>query len=127
MAMGGTIALLAWLMTLLSGLTSGLVDDGVSSLRSLPATHIAFAADADESFSKSTLPPTAWEQAAKIPGIDDATPLGNAFLNARSAVGIGFDLALFGVEPGSFLDPTRTAAITYRNPWIIDIVDVSAE
>lgn len=107
LAMGATIALLAWLMTLLSGLTSGLVDDGVSGLRSLPADYIAFAADADESFSKSTLPPSIWETARKTPGIDDATPLGNAFLNARSADGVGFDLALFGVEPGSFLDPTR--------------------
>lgn len=109
LAMGATIALLAWLMTLLSGLTSGLVDDGVSGLRSLPATHIAFAEDADESFSKSTLSPATWKQAKATPGIDDATPLGNAFLNARSADGVGFDLALFGVEPGSFLDPTRTA------------------
>lgn len=110
LAMGGTIALLAWLVTLLSGLTSGLVDDGVSGLKSLPTTHVAFADDADESFSKSTVRPAAWERAGGVPGVDEAAPLGNAFLNARSAAGVGFDLALFGVVPRSFLDPTATGS-----------------
>lgn len=107
LAMGSAIALLAWLMTLLSGLTSGLVEDGVSGLRALPATHLAFATGADESFSKSTVRPADWEAAAATPGVSAAEPLGNAFLNARTDEGTGFDLALFGVRPGSFLDPTR--------------------
>lgn len=106
LAMGATIALLAWLMTLLSGLTSGLVHDGVSGLQTLPASHIAFADDADRSFSKSTLTPDAWKAIADTPGVEQAAPLGNAFLNGRTEDGTGIDLALMGVVPGSFLDPT---------------------
>jgi putative ABC transport system permease protein len=110
LAMGATIALLAWLMTLLSGLTSGLVHDGVSGLQTLPASHVAFAADADESFSKSSLSPATWRTIADTPGVERAAPLGNAFLNGRTEDGTGIDLALMGVEPGSFLDPTAGRA-----------------
>ncbi|HTN99625.1 MAG TPA: hypothetical protein VL068_03020, partial [Microthrixaceae bacterium] len=39
---GAVIALIALLTTLLSGLANGLVDDGISGLRELPLTHLAF-------------------------------------------------------------------------------------
>lgn len=40
--MGGVIALIAVLMVLLSGLSSGLVEDGVSGLKQLPVDGFAF-------------------------------------------------------------------------------------
>ena len=46
---GLVIGLIATLMVLLSGLATGLVDDGIAGLRALPATHIAFNEDADTS------------------------------------------------------------------------------
>jgi ABC-type lipoprotein export system ATPase subunit len=41
--MGGVVALIAVLVVLLSGLSSGLVNDGVSGLQRIPATAFAFA------------------------------------------------------------------------------------
>ena len=41
--MGGVVALIAILVVLLSGLSSGLVNDGVSGLQRLPVTAFAFA------------------------------------------------------------------------------------
>ena len=53
--MGSVIALVAVLAVLLSGLTSGLVDDGISGLRALPVSHLGFQQGADSTFSRSTV------------------------------------------------------------------------
>lgn len=101
---GAVIALLALLSTVLSGLASGLVDDGISGLRALPITHLAFQAGAERSFSRSTLVPEsldAFDRAAM-----DATPVGVSFLNAAADSGASVDIALFGVAPDGFLAPT---------------------
>lgn len=55
--MGGVIALIAVLMVMLSGLSSGLVNDGVSGLKSMAATSIAFdqGTKKDNAFSRSVI------------------------------------------------------------------------
>ena len=40
--MGSVIALVAVLTVMLSGLATGLVDDGMSGLRALPVTHLDY-------------------------------------------------------------------------------------
>lgn len=47
--MGSVVALIAVLMVLLSGLSVGLVNDGVSGLKKLPVSSFAFEAGVDES------------------------------------------------------------------------------
>lgn len=105
--MGSVVALIAVLMVLLSGLSVGLVKDGVSGLQTLPASSFAFQADVEKSsaFSRSVVGPKAVSQWAEQPGVKAATPFGNTLVNARSDRGVEIDLALFGVERGSFLDP----------------------
>jgi putative ABC transport system permease protein len=109
--MGGVVALIAILVVLLSGLSSGLVNDGVSGLQRLPVTAFAFAegTKTDSAFSRSTV--TA-DQAQTWKGRDDvadAALFGNTLVNAKATHADGtetpIDLALFGVEPGSFLAP----------------------
>lgn len=46
--MGAVVALIAVLMVLLSGLSIGLVNDGVSGLQRLPVTSFAFQEDVEE-------------------------------------------------------------------------------
>lgn len=118
--MGVVIALVALLTTLLSGLATGLVDDGISGLRRLPLTDLAFQAGAQDSFSRSSLTERELAPYRKVDGVE-ATPLGVSFFNARTprpttsslegnAKGAStVDLALFGVEPGSFLAPRADA------------------
>jgi putative ABC transport system permease protein len=105
--MGAVVALVAVLMVLLSGLSVGLVNDGVSGLQRLPVTSLAFQHDVEESsaFSRSVISPDAVEDWAQQPGVAEAAPFGNALVNGRTDADVEIDLALFGVELGSFVDP----------------------
>lgn len=105
--MGAVVALIAVLMVLLSGLSVGLVNDGVSGLKKLPVSSFAFeeGVQTDAAFSRSVVDLAAvgiWQEQA---GVAEASPFGNTLVNARSDRGTEIDLALFGVEPGSFLAP----------------------
>ncbi len=104
------VALVAMLSTVLAGLADGLVRDGTSGLRRLPATHLAFQPHAEAVFSRSTLDDTALAQWRDQPNVDSSA-LGMSFVNAASTTGgPSIDLALFGVEPDSFLLPNQQAS-----------------
>jgi putative ABC transport system permease protein len=105
--MGLVVALLALLTALLSGLSVGLVNDGVSGLQRMPVTAFAFQNDVakDAAFSRSAVDLDRVGVWAARPGVTEAAPFGNTLVNARSGGGVEIDLALFGVELGSFLDP----------------------
>ncbi len=106
--MGSVVALIAILMVLLSGLSVGLVNDGVSGLKKVPVTSFAFQQDVakDSAFSRSVVSSEAVEAWADRPGVEDAAPFGNTLVNARADNGTEVDLALFGVETDSFLAPS---------------------
>ncbi|WP_106397456.1 FtsX-like permease family protein [Actinocorallia populi] len=105
--MGAVVALIAVLMVLLSGLSVGLVNDGVSGLQRLPATSFAFERGVQHAsaFSRSVVETSAVGTWAGREGVEDAAPFGNVLVNGRSGGGVEIDLALFGVEPGSYLSP----------------------
>lgn len=105
--MGSVVALIAILMVLLSGLSVGLVNDGVSGLKELPVSAFSFqeGTSTDGAFSRSAVDVTAAEDWRERPGVEDATPFGNTLVNARTDRGVDIDLALFGVEPDSWLAP----------------------
>ena len=122
--MGTVVALIAVLGVLLSGMSTGLTDSGVSGLRALPVSGFAFSADASsELFSRSIVTRTQWERWAAAPGVEAATPFGDVLAHAAVVSGASasantdtgtdtgkqVDLAVFGVEPGGFLAPTPTA------------------
>ncbi|NBE81018.1 ABC transporter permease [Micromonospora rubida] len=106
--MGSVVALIAVLMVLLSGLSSGLVNDGVSGLQRLPVTAFAFdgGTKLDSAFSRSVVDNQQVARWRQQPGVREAAPFGNMLVNARSDRGVPVDLALFGVEPNSFLAPS---------------------
>lgn len=101
--MGSVIALVAVLTVMLSGLATGLVDDGISGLRALPVSHLAFQARTDSTFSRSTIDVATIEQLNETNGVR-AEPLGLSLFNARSsAANVTVDLALMGLQPGGFV------------------------
>ncbi|WP_320067337.1 FtsX-like permease family protein [Micromonospora sp. RTGN7] len=106
--MGSVVALIAVLMVLLSGLSSGLVNDGVSGLQRLPVTAFAFdeGTKLDSAFSRSVVDTQQVERWRQQPGVQAAEPFGTMLINTRSDRGVPADLAVFGVEPNSFLAPT---------------------
>lgn len=105
--MGGVIALIAVLMVLLSGLSSGLVEDGVSGLKQLPVDGFAFEEETEigSSFSRSRVDEEQLQKWRDQPEVAEAELFGNLLVNARSDNDVPIDLALFGVEEGSFLEP----------------------
>ncbi|MDH3016373.1 ABC transporter permease [Gordonia alkanivorans] len=128
--MGSVVALIAILMVLLSGLSVGLVNDGVSGLKKLPVTSFAFQKDiaTDSAFSRSLVPTSAVGTWAEQPGVEDAAPFGNTLINGRTNTGVDIDLALFGVEPGSFVSPTASEGKSLSNtPGELVISETAAE
>ncbi|MET8233373.1 FtsX-like permease family protein [Micromonospora sp. NPDC005298] len=116
--MGSVVALIAVLMVLLSGLSSGLVNDGVSGLQRLPVTAFAFDGETkiDSAFSRSIVDSQQVDRWRQQPGVREAEPFGNLLVNTRSSRDTPVDLALFGVEPGSFLAPTAAEGADVGTP-----------
>ncbi|MBT3166996.1 ABC transporter permease [Streptomyces sp. Vc74B-19] len=109
--MGAVVALIAVLGVLLSGLASGLADAGISGLRALPVTHMAFDEKASsEQFSRSTVEQEDWEAWSGAPGVKRAEPFGNTLVNAQVTQGAKkgeqVNLAVFGMAPDSPLAPS---------------------
>jgi putative ABC transport system permease protein len=101
--LGVVVALVALLSTVLSGLATGLVSDGISGLRALPLDHLALQEGAESTFSRSTLGEDDLARLQDLPGVE-ATPLGAGFANAAAVDGgPSLDLAVFGIAPDSFL------------------------
>src|SRR6478735_9023339 len=104
--MGAVVALISVLVILLSGLSTGLVNDGVSGLQRMPADAFAFAAGTktDSAFTRSTVSLAQVETWKSQAGVEDAAALGMSFVNTSGPRG-PVDLALFGVDGGGFLAP----------------------
>lgn len=116
--MGSVVALIGVLMVLLSGLSVGLVNDGVSGLQKLPVTSFAFQADVDKTaaFSRSVVDVDTEQDWAGLDGVEAAAPFGNALVNTRSDQDVDIDLALFGVEDGSWLSPETVTGRALEGP-----------
>ncbi len=105
--MGTVIALISVLVVLLSGLSSGLVNDGVSGLKAMPAAAFAFDEGTmkDNAFSRSVVGDdqlALWQSAE---GVAAAEPMGVNIVNGAIDDGTQIDLTLFGIEPDGFLSP----------------------
>ena len=105
--MGAVIGLIAVLVVLLSGLSSGLVNDGVSGLKAMPATGFAFdkGTITDNAFSRSLVDDEQLDRWQHASGIDEAEPMGVSIVNGVTGSKKQVDLTLFGVEPQGFLAP----------------------
>ncbi len=100
---GLVVALVAVLSTALGALANGLVQSGTSGIAALPFDHMAFQPGSQQTFSRSTLGPDNLATWRHVPGVQ-ATPVGMSFVTAAPTSGrSSIDIALFGVEPGSFL------------------------
>lgn len=100
---GLVVVLVALLTTVLGGLANGLVTDGISGLRALPLDHLAFEEGAKSTFNRSVVRDETLDAYRDLPDAE-AAPLGVSFSNAKSDdETVDLDIALFGVEPDSFL------------------------
>ena len=109
--MGSVVVLVAALVGVVSGFTTGLGDDTISALRRLPATHLAFATGTDsDQFARSLIGREAVDGWRAREGVE-ATPLGVSIARGTTDRKAEVDFAAFGVEPGSFLDPGASSGV----------------
>lgn len=102
--MGLVVALVAFLMTFLSGLSGGLISNNVSGLIAAPVTHFAFQYDDRPTFRSSLVDRATWEGWQAREGVRHAEPLGHTSFNGRNQRDEPLEFVLWGVRPGSFLD-----------------------
>jgi putative ABC transport system permease protein len=106
--MGLVVVLIAFLTTLLSGLSAGLIKNNISGLMRLPVTHIAFEYDDEPTYRASLVDRSMWEGWAAERGVKGMEPLGHTVFNARGANDEPLEITLWGVRPGSFTEPPVT-------------------
>lgn len=104
--MAAVILLVAFLLVLLSGLSSGLIERNVSGVKLMKATHVAFEFDDNPTYFNSFVDREMWDAWAKVPGVRAMTPLGITSFNARNSDGTPLNVALWGIVPGTFMEPT---------------------
>jgi len=102
------IALIAFLMTFLTGLAAGLIKNNISGLMELDATHIAFEYDDKPTYRNTMIERSQWEQWAGHPGVASMEPLGHTVFTARTQKDDPLELVLWGLRPGSHIEPVVT-------------------
>lgn len=109
--MGAVIALISVLVVLLSGLSTGLVNDGVSGLKAMPVTAFAFDEGTmkDNAFSRSILQEKQLETWHDAEGVAAAEPVGVSIVNGTTDDDTQVDLTLFGVDPDGYLAPETSS------------------
>ena len=108
--MGLVVVLVAFLTTLLSGLATGLIKNNISGLMALDATHLAFEYNDTPSYRNSMIERDMWEGWRSVEGVQLAEPLGHSMFSARRLDDKSLDdVVLWGIEPGSFLEPEVVA------------------
>jgi len=100
------VAMVAFLTTILTGLSSGLIKNNISGLMELDITHIAFEYNDHPSYRNSMVEREMWEVWEGQPGVLAVEPMGHTMFNARSSDDTPLnDVVLWGIEVGSFLEP----------------------
>ena len=104
--MATVVALVAFLLTILSGLSTGLIRNNISALMALDISHIAFEYNDKPSYRNSMVDREMWEGWREHPSVIDTQPLGHTMFNARTKDDLPLnEVVLWGIEPGSFLEP----------------------
>ncbi len=106
--MGSVVALVAFLVITLSGLSAGLVKANISGLMALPATHIAFEGTDHPGYRNTMVERYMWEGWAGQEGVLRAEPMGHTVFNARTEDNKPLEIALWGIVPDSIITPVVT-------------------
>jgi len=111
--MGSVVALVAFLVLMLSGLAGGLVKANISGLMALPATHIALEATDHPTYRNTMVERYMWEGWAEQEGVRAIEPLGHTGFTARTEDGKPLEVALWGLVDDSFIAPPPNRGDSY--------------
>ncbi len=120
---GAIIALIAWLVFLLSGLATGLATDNGASLMNMEADHLVFQADVRFFLHRSILPEEAVEAVRAVPGVTAAAPLGHLTVTVtRGEEDEKIDATILAIDPNSFLAPRIVEGQTFAGQPAASVV-----
>ncbi|MGG1519349.1 ABC transporter permease [Paenibacillus oryzisoli] len=101
--------LIAWLVFILSGLGNGLSTLAASTFKNMQADYVVFQQGSQSSMSKSLLSEQVVAEVSKLPNVTAASPMGSSMATALKAQSNKnedkVDIAIIGINPGSFLEP----------------------
>lgn len=101
--------LISWLVFILSGLGNGLSTLAASTFKTMKADYVVFEQGSKASMSKSLLSNELSDQLAEMPNVDSVSPMGTIMSSAMKGDSKSnedkVDIAIIGIEPGSFLEP----------------------
>ena len=103
--MAVVIALIALLMTSLSGIAGGLIKNNISGLMELDVTHISFEWDDKPTYRNTMIERAQWEDWAQQPEVKQLEPMGHTIFTARTQNDDPLELVLWGLAPGSLIEP----------------------
>jgi len=103
------LILVSWLVFILSGLGNGLSTLAASTFKNMNADYVVFQKGSKASMSKSLLSGDLSAQLLEMPGVNAASPMGivmsSAIKGNSGSDEDKVDIAIIGIEPGSFLQP----------------------
>jgi len=104
------LVLISWLVFILSGLGNGLSTLAAATFKTMDADYVVFEQGSKASMGKSLLSNELSVKLAEMPGVEDVTPMGISMASAIKGNSSELnedkvDIAIIGIEPGSFLEP----------------------
>lgn len=121
--LGSIVALIAFMVFMITGLTRGLAQDSAALLIQTPATHFVTTKDAKGVFTQSFLSPADVQRVQNVAG-QNATPLAQSFASLSNGTK-QLSGVLLGVEPSSFMAPEVTGGQALSTSTTGAVVDVS--
>lgn len=101
--------LISWLVFILSGLGNGLSTLAASTFKNMKADYVVFEQGSKASMSKSLLSNELSQQLTGMQGVTAVSPMGTIMSSAIKGDSTKsedkLDIAIIGIEPGSFLEP----------------------
>lgn len=101
--------LIAWLVFILSGLGNGLSTLAAATFKNMAADYVVFEQGSKASMTKSLLSGDLAEELMALPKVQSTSPMGIVLSSALKEGGSSdeekVDIAIIGIEPGSFLEP----------------------
>lgn len=101
--------LISWLVFILSGLGNGLSTLAASTFKTMKADYVVFEQGSKSSMSKSLLSNELTAKLTEMPNVSAASPMGTIMASAikgnSAANEDKVDIAIIGIDPGSFLEP----------------------
>jgi putative ABC transport system permease protein len=102
--------LIAWLVFILSGLGNGLSTLSAAAFKNMDATYVTFEEGSRASMSRSLLSESKVAELKKQANVSAASPMGSTMAtvlkNNSSNSNEKVDIAILGITPGSFLEPS---------------------